>query len=544
MQNQSREKVKSLQDVYRELVEADVIVKSRLATCKSSLRKYAEWLGSAFESCSQERFIKSKEERDILVEKSLNQMYLENPDHKELSSSAIRNIKNDVSFVLRKAKKLGIIKTNIEINNWSEARKTLVKSPTYLPARQESDIAEKYILDPVPKMLVEDLAEYEAWCVSEFMPNRPRTLKRRPITHKMAEDNLLRLAGYLVKFKGVLPNDITLDVLCQVKSLEYFCSWFINRQGKCTATVTRQCAISQSLARYLALRAKTKKDQKYYEDRVAKIVSFISQLPPQQLTYVKADRWLSLKTLDAIGWAYDPYNPEQYQHMSPRYSATVLREIRFLEEGHSRFKVFNFKRYARQATLSLMLRLLVRIPFRQRNLREMSWNPKRMERGRNLYLKDGIWRIRFIGKELKVEQKKGKINMVDYAFPDDLCDVLNRYLNMWRPCLVNEEKNFHWSDESNEQQFVFLNTKGKPYRNKSLTEDIKRLTYRYAEVAVNPHMLRSIWATEYIQEMKDPIVAAYMLNDKVETVMENYAELLNPSSADIAAEWLEGKLAK
>jgi hypothetical protein len=53
---------------------------------------------------------------------------------------------------------------------------------------------------------------------------------------------------------------------------------------------------------------------------------------------------------------------------------------------------------------------------------------------------------------------------------------------------------------------------------------------------VNPHTIRSIFATEYIKATHNFIDAAYMLGDDVKTVLENYARLLDEECGKRAGE--------
>jgi hypothetical protein len=59
---------------------------------------------------------------------------------------------------------------------------------------------------------------------------------------------------------------------------------------------------------------------------------------------------------------------------------------------------------------------------------------------------------------------------------------------------------------------------------------------------MNPHMIRTIWATEYIKSTKNFIDAAYMLGDKVETVLHSYANLLDEDCEKRAQSWLSRTL--
>ena len=68
------------------------------------------------------------------------------------------------------------------------------------------------------------------------------------------------------------------------------------------------------------------------------------------------------------------------------------------------------------------------------------------------------------------------------------------------------------------------------------------MTWKFSGVPVNPHMIRDIWATEYIKSTRDIIGAAYMLGDTVETVLKYYAHLLDADAEERAVQWLTTRL--
>jgi hypothetical protein len=61
---------------------------------------------------------------------------------------------------------------------------------------------------------------------------------------------------------------------------------------------------------------------------------------------------------------------------------------------------------------------------------------------------------------------------------------------------------------------------------------IKELVYRYTGQAWHPHIIRTVWATEWIRKTHNFHHAAIMLNDKLETVIANYAHLREENVAE------------
>ena len=126
------------------------------------------------------------------------------------------------------------------------------------------------------------------------------------------------------------------------------------------------------------------------------ILAFRRTLPTPQPTFHKSDAWVPLAELARIGSA-----------LWPRKLPSHLRT-----SGRGK---------AHQASLSLMLRLWVYIPYRQRNMREMKLHE-------NLYKDQGQWRIRFAGEQLKIATKQGRPNIFDLPFPTALVPTLEAYL--------------------------------------------------------------------------------------------------------------------
>ena len=78
-----------------------------------------------------------------------------------------------------------------------------------------------------------------------------------------------------------------------------------------------------------------------------------------------------------------------------------------------------------------IMKLMIARPFRQRNIREMKLD-KNLYRG-----SDGKWLLKFQGPEMKAG------NLVNYHFPGDLVEMLEEYLNIYRPQILNG-KECHW----------------------------------------------------------------------------------------------------
>src|SRR6185295_19177024 len=143
-------------------------------------------------------------------------------------------------------------------------------------------------------------------------------------------------------------------------------------------------------------------------------------------------RWLSLRQLESVGLSIYPLNARRLSELRPEVRSRLLRD----QEG--KFRTYN--RYAYRVMQSLLIRLSIRLPLRQRNFREMLWNPETPEQGRNLYKKDGKWYVRFQSTELKISHVKGKVHRIEHKFPDGLVDLLQEWISQWRPIVISCQK--------------------------------------------------------------------------------------------------------
>jgi integrase len=183
------------------------------------------------------------------------------------------------------------------------------------------------------------------------------------------------------------------------------------------------------------------------------------------------------------------------------------------------------KHVAVRAGLSLILQLWTFIPYRSRNIREMQLEE-------NLYRDHhGHWRIKFVGEQLKVSEKRGKTNIFDLPFPPALVPRLEEYMTVWRPLLETPSKPL---------TYLFVNRDGNPWSHPGLQRLVRTTVYRYTGKFFHPHIVRTIWATEWIKNTHgDFYTAAVMLNDTLEIVIKKYTYLLEEDVAEKAYRLIE-----
>ena len=407
------------------------------------------------------------------------------------SPHTIRNTKNNLSRFFRLAE-------HQQLFSPAPVSLTPRYDPLHKPSRSGAFHIQKhgtYLRYPQwPLNLQQAFTAFQTWATAPVIAGRPANLRKRLTT---LNDYKMLLEGYFGYLYHTAHLSPTFDHLFDLDLVTAYVQWHVN---DCHQRVTR--TIRDFLTLLLAL---TRQYRPMPEFR-AQLATLKKTLPVPPPTYNKADAWVSLATLEEIARSLWPRKkPTDFPTHNSHYPGL---------------------RSAVQASISLMLRLWTYIPYRQRNMREM-------QLGDHLH-KDpqGTWRLTFRGEELKVATKRGRPNVFDLPFPEKLVPLLEDYLAIWRPLLL--------AKASHPDNHVFLTQHGTPYTRHSLLWTTQQSVYRYTGKHWHPHIIRSVWATEWIRKTHgDFYTAAIMLNDKLETVIANYAHLLEEDVAEKAYRLLD-----
>lgn len=344
-----------------------------------------------------------------------------------------------------------------------------------------------------PSNLQDAFTAFQTWATAPLVQGRDARLRKRMSTINVYKKLLEGYFGYLYDTAHLTP---TFDMLFDVALVTQYVHWHVN---DCHQRPTR--FIHEFLKLLLAL---TRQYRPLPEVR-AQLDALKKTIPFPPPTYNKADAWVPLATLEEVARSLWPRKkptdfPRQTKHPGLRTAV--------------------------HASLSLMLRLWIYIPYRQRNMREM-------QLGENLH-KDaqGAWYLTFRGEQLKVGLRRGRPNVFELPFPPTLVPLLEDYLATWRPILL--------ARAAHPGNHVFLTQFGTPYAGRALNSTTKYVVHRYTGKQWHPHIIRSVWATEWIRKTHgDFYTAAIMLNDKLETVIANYAHLLEEDVAEKAYRLIE-----
>jgi integrase len=331
--------------------------------------------------------------------------------------------------------------------------------------------------------LATEFSAYEKWRTASVFPGRCWQQRQRPETFAKSVIEYECFFGYQVSTAGRAASCLRLKDILNTDLLHGYAYWHAEvRAGGASRF------IEKSLGTFLAAaRCYFKSDA----DTLDRIVRLKMEMKPNVIRDQRL-RWVSLSTLEKVGEAEYPNGQSSANSV---YSALAAQR-------------------------SLIIRLMVRRPLRSRNVREM-------QLGRNLYRESGNWMIEFLGNELEVERRGSQPNIYRISFPPDLERSLEEFLQKWRPVLNDKDA-----------KSVFLTMHGQPLSQGALNKQIQKAVYSYTGRPTNVHLIRHIWATEYIERTQNFSVAASVLGDKLETVLRHYAHLRTHNAGKHADDFL------
>ncbi|MFN2511738.1 MAG: hypothetical protein ABR568_09880, partial [Pyrinomonadaceae bacterium] len=334
----------TLQQLFNALLEHNLIRPSRTGPIRTAIKQYAAILGYTDPAlCPCDVYLKTNKIRNRFIDEKAPEL---------LGSHAVRNLKNNVSYVLRKASGLGIVSAipSEQLTSWKGSNKLL------RPARNEHTVPEKYILDAIPPLLQREIAAYEIWSISVSNRQRPKSLQKRPVTLQNHRRTILLEAGYLVKFRGVKPRSIDLLLLVDPTNAINYVEWCIEQQGRFTmgseATISRII----SIARYLQLSCKLAEKVDCIAQQIRELRRFRASLGTPTKVRDTEKRWLSLKQLEVVGLSIYPLNSRRIKELSKSTRFSIDSDL-FNAAGRAptRFQIYAFR-----VLQSLIIRLLIR----------------------------------------------------------------------------------------------------------------------------------------------------------------------------------------
>jgi hypothetical protein len=465
----------TLSELLEALAATTTIPACRLKDLKTSLRYLAKALGKPSpDACHDDEFLLPAAAWKAQLEAYFSA--LPTP----VSGHTVRNTHTNLRYVFREAEACGIIKP-------ITARPRIITREAAVQMLLQDSLFRHRPRDQWPPALQ---AGWERYRMRRRMALRDTTLGR-------VRQDLESYVGYLM---GVAHLPLTQwGDLFAIDHLDRFIHWHSARhQMRITYTARHLGESLRTIARF--------------EDhpQAPALTAYVRALPRPDPLRDKKHFWFSLRELEevALGLLQDAHRPLIGYILPTTRSPGLKRAIL-----HAR---------------SLMLRILVRIPLRQRNIREMQLQ-------RNLFYAHGHWQLAFKGEELKIARRRGGINRfgVDLSkeFPE-LIPHIEEYLQLYRPRYPN----------ARQSPFVFLTQYGHPYKYNSLTVELQEQVYVRTQKYFYPHLIRTIWATEMLERGVNLDTVAYMLNDDPITVLKEYHELFGERHAEKASRVLRNIL--
>jgi len=180
--------------------------------------------------------------------------------------------------------------------------------------------------------------------------------------------------------------------------------------------------------------------------------------------------------------------------------------------------------------LGVLLKFLVWMPLRQRNLRELRLD-------RHLYqdpeAQGGHWHLHFQGDDLKVGTRGGRVNEYHVDLTEDtvgVIPILKEFLTDHR----------HRLPGAASSKLLFVTSKGKPFSPASLRKELTTIVHMRTGKPFYPHLIRTMHANQFLRKHGNVQAAATALGDKPETVWKYYYEpILTEDRADMKSYLIE-----
>ena len=479
-------------DLFDTLTTRGVLPRAK--DCKTALKELAHALGSpSMEDCQ----VDTARLKEATWGEALDAHFqLLATQGRMISGGNRRNMKSNLRTVFRLAEAHGLLAAPLPLVLLTKPRRAAFEREQRATAPYRSTYhpttgPRRYRLreEEWPADIAQAWRRYRAKC----------PIGRRETTFRAYAIALGTYLGYLVHVCGHTP---TWEDVFDQEQLTDFVRWHAARLGADHLTVW-----GRRVGVIVAAMAKVMQDP-----RARELADWRNTLkPPAPVHNKRAHHWVSLLDL------------------------TRAAE-RCLAEGRAPLAVRRDNQHpgAQRAAAfqrGLILKLLVEIPLRQRNVRELRWD-EHFEKDQH-----GHWRLILRGKDLKVGTRGGQANTYEVDLTEgykDLLQLFEDWRNDFRPRLPG----------ATTSQYVFLTGRGNPFSQTALYAELSCAVAMHTGKRFYPHLIRTIWATEYLEEYPgDYAGAADALGDTVATVMKTYVHLDRKALQAKRAAFVRKKLA-
>ena len=482
----------TLADLLTELATRGALKQSRVPAMKTSLKYLAEALGSGSpDACPADAACRQEATWATALEDHWRT--LETQD-RTISAYTRRNVRNDIRKVFKLAEAHGLL---------------TVALPSRLlprPANREAFRRQQRATAPY-KTTYGDHRGRSYWLLlAEWPPDIQAGWRtyRAACGQRIRETSFQSYVKLLETYWGYIANVCgrtpVWDDLFDRAQLTAFVSWHGARLGR-TLTVHARQLVIVSAAMAVVLKHRNAPALAEYRQGLKK---------PAPL-HIKRHHMVSLAELEEVADA-------------------CLAEGRTPVVPHGKETRYYGAQRAGRFQRGVILKLLVRVPLRQRNVREMQLD-------RHLW-KDtttGHWHLEFAGDDLKIGSRGPEVNRYELnlsTYRPEFIPILKEWLTVHRPKLPGAQAS----------PFVFLTQRGKPHISKTLHGDLSDAVAMRTGKRFYPHIVRTMWATEYLKETQDFQTAATMLGDQLRTVIATYYDVVHKEQIPKASAFLDKKL--
>ena len=467
----------TLADLLTELSIRSALKKSRVPAMKTSLKYLAEALDhEGPEQCLADAALSQEATWGKDLETHFGALEAQG---RTISAYTRRNVRNDIRKIFTLAETHGLLEAPLPSrllpkpdNRHAFRRSQRATAPYQTTYRPQSG----------PRHFGLPQAQWPPDITQGFQAYRARCgLRLRETTFRGHARRLEAYLGYLANICGRPP---AWEDLFDAAGLTEFVRWHAARLER---PITRQGHLVVATVAAMAHVLK--------HPHAGALGDLRQMLPTPAPMHTKRNHMVKLRDLEAVAEACLAEGRAPYV-VDPRASNPGARRASHFQRG-------------------VMLKLLVRIPLRQRNVREL-----RLEK--HLYQDEGgHWVLHFSGADLKIGERQGRINEYRLNLSEDAPDllpVLEEFRTVYRPRLP----------QATTSPFLFLTQKGTPYTQRALHTELSETVAMRTGKRFYPHLIRTIWATEYLtDDAPDWTTAAVMLGDKVATVMASYHDLVD-----------------
>lgn len=443
------------------------------------LRRFAKILGfDNPEDCNESDFNLSKEDRNKLIDDKLT----------DKSGQTIRNMKSELNHIFEIAIKRGLIKL----------KEITVLTPKYsfsanggkMPRVFEGRVAfqmEKYSLSSEnwSEIAKKQLEEWRYWSTAELAYGiEDRKKKIRKVTFNSYLSQVENYFGYLYNVKKLDIDQIDFKYINSYDVIKEFIMWHV--QNRSDGLISSQVHHLLTVFRLINNNYTPFKNENVGR-QISKLKSSLSKPKPRK--NIK-NHMATFEELMSVAIS-------EYPKMNQVTSVGTNLAMR--------------------AGGALAIMLLATIPLRNKNYREC-------QIGTNLYKNEkGEWWCYFSGREEDLASLKKSYDKNnhenDYNAPlhPKVVPYLEEYLNFWRKLI------FKFNDLEEDNNYLLLNTNGKPLITSAFTLLIEKITLKWLGRRINPHSFRHSAATQLLSEGVSVQDVATHINDEPPTVLLCYS---------------------